>query len=86
MLVAIAWIKVMFPANRYGWFFRLTCKVIGFTFFFAMGLLFACMFSVSFGGMAIVLAIGAIAQQWMMPILLILLALVFVAVSIEALR
>jgi regulator of protease activity HflC (stomatin/prohibitin superfamily) len=76
----------MFSTNRYGWFFRLTCKVMGFTLFFAVGLLFACMFSVSFGGVAIVLAIGAIAQQWILPILALLMAWIFVAVSVEALR
>ena len=76
----------MFPANRYGWFFRLTCKVIGFTLFFTVGLLFACLFSVSFGGFAIVLAIGAIAQQWLLPIFSLLMAWMFLAVSVEALR
>jgi hypothetical protein len=76
----------MFPANRYSLFFRLTCKVMAFILFFAVGLLFACMFSVSFGGTAIVLAIGAIAQQWILPILSLLMAWIFVAVSVEALR
>jgi hypothetical protein len=76
----------MFPANRYGFFFRFTCKAMAFVCFFAVGLLFACTFSASFGAMAIVLAIGAIAQQWILPILTLLMAWMFIAVSIEALR
>ena len=76
----------MFPANRYSLFFRLTCKVMAFILFFAVGLLFACMFSVSFGGVSIVLAIGAIAQQWIMPLMSLLMAWIFLAVSVEGLR
>lgn len=76
----------MFPANRYGYFFRFTCKVIAFAFFFAVGLLFAYMFSVSLGGVDIAVFIGAIVQQSILPISAFLLAWLFVAVSVEALR
>jgi len=76
----------MFSANRYGYFFRFTCKVMTFVFFFAVGLLFAYMFSVSLGGVDIAAFIGAIVQQSILPISAFLLAWLFVAVSVEALR
>lgn len=76
----------MFPAHRYSFFFRLTCKVLKFAFFFAVGLEFVYMLSVSFGAMVLAWAIGAIVQQWIVQVLVLLLAWMFVAVSIEGLR
>jgi hypothetical protein len=75
----------MFPASRYSFFFRFTYKVIAFTFFFAVGIMFTCMVSTSFGAVTVALIIGAIVQKWILPIFLLMIVWIFIAVLVEAL-